>query len=148
MTAIAHTSPTVRLKEFHFPVSVGWLGERRVAASVHGKSPIEISPPPVFRGTDPTAWSPEDFFVAAAASCLAVTFTGLAGRAGLTYTSLNVDADGTAGQRPDGRFGFTGSSSDSRSKPTQPTPSRRACSPNRQNKPASSRRPSTCPSKP
>jgi organic hydroperoxide reductase OsmC/OhrA len=101
------TKAGVRPKEFHFPLSVEWLGERRVAARVHGKPPIEITPPPVFRGTDPSTWSPEDFFVAAAASCLAVTFTGLAARAGLAYTSLKVDADGIAGQRPDGRFGFT-----------------------------------------
>jgi len=107
MTAIAHASATVRPKEFHFPVSVEWLGDRRVAARVSGKSPIEITPPPVFRGTDPSTWSPEDFFVAAAASCLAVTFTGLAAGAGLNYTSLEVDADGIAGQRSDGRFGFT-----------------------------------------
>ncbi len=107
MTASAHTSATVRPKEFHFPVSVEWLGERRVAAHVPGKPPIEITPPPVFRGTDPSTWSPEDFFVAAAASCLAVTFTGLAAGAGLNYTSLEVDADGIAGQRSDGRFGFT-----------------------------------------
>lgn len=107
MTAIAHTPATVRPKEFHFPVSVEWTGERRVAAHVQGKPAIEIAPPLVFRGTDPTTWSPEDFFVAAAASCLAVTFTGLAARAGLAYTSLEVDADGIAGQRSDGRFGFT-----------------------------------------
>jgi organic hydroperoxide reductase OsmC/OhrA len=58
-------------------------------------------------GQCPTTWSPEDFFVAAAASCLAVTFTGLASRAGLAYTSLSVDGDGAAGKRADGRFGFT-----------------------------------------
>src|SRR5204862_5963228 len=97
----------VRPQEFHFPVSVEWLGERRVAARVSAKPPIEIAPPPVFRGTDPSTWSPEDFFVAAAASCLAVTFTGLAARAGLAYTSLSVDGDGVAGKRSDGRFGFT-----------------------------------------
>jgi lipoyl-dependent peroxiredoxin len=107
MTATAHTTATVRPKEFHFPLSVEWLGERRVAARVAGKPAIEITPPPVFSGTDPATWSPEDFFVAAAASCLAVTFTGLAARAGLTFTSLKVDADGIAGQRSDGRFGFT-----------------------------------------
>jgi organic hydroperoxide reductase OsmC/OhrA len=61
----------------------------------------------VFRGTDPTTWSPEDFLVAAAASCLAVTFTGLAARTGLVYTKLTVDGDGVAGMRSDGRFGFT-----------------------------------------
>ena len=107
MATTAGTTTTVRAKEFHFPVSVEWLGERRVAARVSAKPPIEIAPPPVFRGTDPSTWSPEDFFVAAAASCLAVTFTGLAARAGLTYSSLKVDADGVAGMRTDRRFGFT-----------------------------------------
>jgi organic hydroperoxide reductase OsmC/OhrA len=97
----------VRPKEFHFPVSVEWIGERRVTANVEGKQPIEITPPPVFRGTDASTWSPEDFFVGAAASCLAVTFTGLAARAGLGYTALAVNGDGVAGKREDGRFGFT-----------------------------------------
>jgi len=107
MSAIAAARPKVRPKEFHFPLSVEWLGERRVAARVEGKPAIEITPPPVFRGTDPATWSPEDFLVAAAASCLAVTFTGLAVRAELAYTSLGVDGDGVAGMRADGRFGFT-----------------------------------------
>jgi organic hydroperoxide reductase OsmC/OhrA len=107
MSATASSRAAVRPKEFHFPLSVEWIGERRVAARVAGKPVIEITPPPVFRGTDPSAWSPEDFLVAAAASCLAVTFTGLAARAGLNYTMLKVDADGVAGRRDDGRFGFT-----------------------------------------
>lgn len=97
----------VRPKEFHFPLTVEWTEGRRVAARVDGKDAIEIAPPPVFRGTDPTTWSPEDFLVASAASCLAVTFTGLAARAGLEYTRLDVDADGVCGMRGDGRFGFT-----------------------------------------
>jgi organic hydroperoxide reductase OsmC/OhrA len=104
MTTSARATATVRPKEFHFPLTVDWLGGRRVATHVEGKP---TTPPPVFRGTDPTTWSPEDLFVAAGASCLAVTFTGLAARAGLTYTSLKVDADGVAGTRDDGRFGFT-----------------------------------------
>ena len=104
---MAATSSVTCAKEFHFPVRVEWLGERRVAARVEGKPAIEITAPPVFRGTDPTTWSPEDFFVAAAASCLAVTFTGLAARAGLAYTSLSIEGDGVAGKRADGRFGFT-----------------------------------------
>jgi organic hydroperoxide reductase OsmC/OhrA len=107
MAATGSTRPAVRPKEFHFPASVEWIGERRVAAHVAGKPSIEVTPPPEFRGTDPETWSPEDFFVAAAASCLAVTFTGLAARDGLAYTKLKVDADGVAGMRDDGRFGFT-----------------------------------------
>ena len=99
--------PKVRAKEFHFPVDVDWLGGRRVAAHVEGKRPVNVTPPPVFAGTDPTAWSPEDFFVAAAATCLAVTFTGLAERERLDYESLHVGGDGVAGMRADGRFGFT-----------------------------------------
>jgi organic hydroperoxide reductase OsmC/OhrA len=97
----------VRPKEFHFPLTVEWVGGRRVAASVEGKQPVEIAPPPEFRGTDPSAWSPEDFLVAAAASCLAVTFTGLAERDGLEYRKLKVGGDGVCGLRGDGRFGFT-----------------------------------------
>ncbi len=107
MAASGSVTAAVRPKEFHFPLSVEWIGERRVAAHVDGKPAIEITPPPAFRGTDPTTWSPEDFFVAAAASCLAVTFIGLAARAGLAYTKLRVDGDGIAGMRTDKRFGFT-----------------------------------------
>jgi organic hydroperoxide reductase OsmC/OhrA len=70
-------------------------------------SGIEITSPPVFHGSDPTTWSPEDFFVAAAASCLAVTFTRVSPPAPLAYTSLSVDGDCVAGRRSDERFGFT-----------------------------------------
>ena len=98
---------TVRAKEFHFPLSVEWTGGRRVVAKVHGKAGIAVAPPPEFRGVDPATWSPEDFFVGAAASCLAVTYTGLAERAGLSYAGLEVHGDGVVGGREDGRFGFT-----------------------------------------
>jgi hypothetical protein len=57
MAAIPSTS-SVRPKEFHFPVTVEWLGEQRVAAHVEGKRAIEITSPPVFHGSDPTTWSP------------------------------------------------------------------------------------------
>lgn len=107
MTSVHAPASTVRPKEFHFPLTVEWRGGRRVAARIEGKAPIEIAPPPVFRGTDPATWSPEDLLVAAVASCLAVTFTGLAERAGLDCSRLAVAADGVCGMRRDGRFGFT-----------------------------------------
>jgi peroxiredoxin-like protein len=97
----------MRAKEFHFPLAVEWTGGRKVLARVEGKAPVEIATPPEFRGTDPDTWSPEDFFVAAAASCLAVTFAGLAEREGLHVEGLAVSGDGVASMRPDGRFGFT-----------------------------------------
>jgi organic hydroperoxide reductase OsmC/OhrA len=107
MATTAGTGPALRAKEFHFPLAVEWLGDLRVAARAEGKPAIELAAPPVFRGTDPTAWSPEEFLVAAAAACLAVTVSGLAARERLTYTRLKVDGDGVVGRRADGRFGFT-----------------------------------------
>jgi peroxiredoxin-like protein len=97
----------VRAKEFRFPLAVEWAGGRRVTVQVPGKPSLEVTVPPEFRGTDPETWSPEDLFVGAAAACLAVTFTGLAERAGLAYTRLSVAGEGVAGRRDDGRFGFT-----------------------------------------
>ncbi len=94
MSTLTRSRPTVRAKEFPFPVAVEWIGGRRVAVEVEGKHPVEVAPPTVFRGTDPSVWSPEDMLVAAAASCLAVTFTGLAERDGLTYKGLRVDGNG------------------------------------------------------
>jgi len=97
----------MRAKEFNFPVEVEWLGDTRVAARIDGKSEIETSSPPVFRGTDATIWSPEDFFVSAAASCLAITLQGIAARSGLALHALRVSGDGVVGRRDDGRSGFT-----------------------------------------
>ena len=93
-------------REFHFPASITWDGGRRTSARVEGKQAIGIAPPPEFRGTDPGTWSPEDFLTTAAASCLAVTITGLAERAGVPLRSLEVDGDGVVGKREDGHFGF------------------------------------------
>jgi organic hydroperoxide reductase OsmC/OhrA len=107
MTASVTSIASIRPKEFHFPVTVEWTGGRRVSAQVDGKHSVDAAPPVVFSGDDPSTWSPEDFFVAAAASCLAVTFTGIAERAGLGFDRLAVEADGVCGKRPDGNFGFT-----------------------------------------
>lgn len=96
----------VRHKEFRFPVQIDWDGGRRTTAHVDGKPPLGIATPPEFRGTDPDLWSPEDAFVAAAGSCLAVTIAALAERDGVALHDLSIDAEGIIGRRPDGRFGF------------------------------------------
>ncbi len=96
----------VRHKEFRFPVRVGWDDGRRTTAEVRGKPSVRIATPPEFRGVDPDLWSPEDAFVAAAASCLLVTIAGLAEREGLPLHALSIDAEGVVGRRDDGRFGF------------------------------------------
>jgi len=97
----------MRTKELAFPVAVGWEKGRLVRVRVAGKSDLAVMPPPVFdRNADPSVWSPEDLFSAAAASCLAVTITGLARREELPLRSLAVDAVGVVGRRDDGSFGF------------------------------------------
>ena len=99
-------SASVRPKLFRFPVDIDWDSGRRTRARVVGKQPLGIATPPEFRGTDPELWSPEDAFVAAAASCLAVTIAALAERDQLPLNHLSVHADGVVGRREDGRFGF------------------------------------------
>lgn len=95
-----------RHKEFRFPVKVVWDTGRRTSAIVDGKALLRIATPPEFRGTDPDMWSPEDAFVAAAGSCLAVTIAALAERERLPLHKLAVKAEGVVGRRADGRFGF------------------------------------------
>jgi organic hydroperoxide reductase OsmC/OhrA len=97
----------IRHREFRFPVHIEWEGGRRTTAEVDGKEPLTIATPPVFKGSDPDLWSPEDAFVVAAGSCLAVTIAALAEREQLPMHALSVSAAGVAGRRPDGRFGFT-----------------------------------------
>lgn len=96
----------VHYREFRFPVEIGWDGGRRTTARVHGKPPLQIATPPEFRGSDPHTWSPEDAFVAAAGSCLAVTIAALAEREQLPLRDLSINAEGVVGRRPEGRFGF------------------------------------------
>jgi organic hydroperoxide reductase OsmC/OhrA len=96
----------VRHKEFRFPVEIAWDGGRRTTARVAGKPLLGIATPPEFRGSDPELWSPEDAFVAAAGSCLAVTIAALAERDKIELQDLTVRAEGSVGRRPDGAFGF------------------------------------------
>jgi thioredoxin len=99
-------TPAIRHKEFRFPVAVAWDEGRLTTARVAGKQPLRIATPPEFRGTNPDVWSPEDAFMGAVASCLAVTIVAIAERDELPLTGLSVHAEGFVGRRADGRFGF------------------------------------------
>ncbi len=93
-------------REFRFPVQIDWQGGRRTSVRIDGKQPLAVATPPEFKGTDPHLWSPEDAFVAAAASCLTVTIVALSERERLPLHGLDVRAEGVVGRREDGRFGF------------------------------------------
>jgi uncharacterized OsmC-like protein len=106
MAAAPNTS-SVRPKEFHFP------GNSRMARRAACRRPRGGQAGDRDHLTTGLPWQrphhleSRRLLVTATASCLAVTFTGLASRVGLAYTSLSVDGDGVAGKRADGRFGFT-----------------------------------------
>ena len=93
-------------KTLQFPVSIDWMGGRLVRAAVAGKETIPIATPPEFKGTDEGVWSPEDFLVAAAASCFTVTFLAVAERRGIAVHDVAVDAVGRMGIGEDGKLGF------------------------------------------
>jgi len=95
-------------REHRFPVSIDWTAGRLVRASVPGKDIIEIATPPEFKGTNPDVWSPEDFLVAAAASCFTVTYLAVAEHRGVAVHDVAVDGVGRMGIGLDGRLGFLG----------------------------------------
>jgi len=105
-TRSSRSGRTRRAREYRFPVEIEWAGGRRTVVLVHGKEPLVIATPPEFKGSDPEAWSPEDAFVAAAGSCLAVTIAALAEHRRLPLRGLVVRAEGVVARRDDGRLGF------------------------------------------
>lgn len=92
-------------KDFRFPVSVVYEGERLASATAPDLEPITVAVPPEFHGPG-GRWSPEQLLVAAAASCYAVTFAAVAERRGIPVHSLSVTGTGHVGHRDDGRMGF------------------------------------------
>jgi organic hydroperoxide reductase OsmC/OhrA len=94
------------MSNFTFPVEILWPGGKRVIASVAGKPSVEIATPPEFKGNYPDQWSPEDFLVAAVASCYAVTLIAITGRSQIPLRALSISAEGTVGREDKEPFGF------------------------------------------
>lgn len=66
---------------------------------------LAFSAPPEFHG-QPGHWTPEHFFVSAAASCYLSTFSGGAEVSGLKFVSLELEAEGFLG-KDEGGWRFT-----------------------------------------
>ena len=93
-------------KDFRFGVDASPLPRRRVRLAAAGKPPLEVAAPPEFRGGTPGMWSPEDFLVAAVASCFVLTFDSVAAQRGLESYRLAVEGVGHVSRRAEGRLGF------------------------------------------
>jgi peroxiredoxin-like protein len=64
-----------------------------------------FSAPPEFQG-DPGFWSPEDFLVAAAASCFVTTFRAIAEFSKFEAAALEISVEGVV-EKGDGGYQFT-----------------------------------------
>jgi organic hydroperoxide reductase OsmC/OhrA len=86
--------------QHRFEARLTWRkGGEGVAAGNHrvelaGRPPLEMSAAPQYRG-DPSRLNPEELFVAALASCQALTYLALAGRAGVDVLAYEDRAEGT-----------------------------------------------------
>jgi len=77
-----------------YEADVRWSGERRGSLSVGTKINLEVSTPTEFGGP-PGLVSPEDLFVAAAASCYLTTFLAMADKARASFVSFSCRAEAT-----------------------------------------------------
>ena len=86
-------------------VSARWDSGRNGVVTVPGIEPtIRFSSPPEFRG-QAGLWTPEDFLLAAVASCFVVTFYALAERSKVDFGNLDLSVEGKLGML-EGRLAF------------------------------------------
>src|SRR5207302_9507560 len=93
--------------EAHHEYRVNAFGAGGRNGVVHAEgvlSCISFSAPPELLG-EPGRWTPEHFLVAAVASCFVSTFSGIAEKSRLGFSSFNLDAEGVLGNEDGiGRF--------------------------------------------
>jgi organic hydroperoxide reductase OsmC/OhrA len=105
-------------KDHHYKVSIKWTGNLGTGTSnykgysrnhliqVEGKSPIESSSDPAFRG-DPNRYNPEEMMVAALSSCHMLWYLHFCAEAGIIVTSYIDHAEGTMVEDQSGSGRFT-----------------------------------------
>lgn len=85
-------------KEYVYGVkasSTGFLSGVAVAEEIQPS--IAFTAPPEFQG-EAGHWTPEHFFVAAVASCVISTFSGMARASKFDFLSLEIEAEGILGK--------------------------------------------------
>ena len=78
----------------HYRVSARGGASGRVVVEHEGVEPPETASPREFDGPG-DAWSPEALLVAAIADCFILTFRAVARAAGMEWSALDVDIEGT-----------------------------------------------------
>ena len=105
-------------KAHEYEVQVTWAGNNGTGTStyrgysrahviaVKGKTPIEGSSDPSFRG-DPTRWNPEELLLASLSACHKLWYLGLCAEAGVVVVAYEDKAQGTMVEESDGAGQFT-----------------------------------------
>jgi len=94
-----------RYKSFTYRTSTEWSQDRQGTLRSEGKTAVEISSPPEFKGVD-GIWSPEDLFVAAAEICTMTTFLSFGERKNIPLISYRSSAEGLL-EFVEGKYQFT-----------------------------------------
>jgi peroxiredoxin-like protein len=88
-----------------YQVKIDWTHDRVGNLTVEGKPSIQISAPPEFDGPEGII-SPEDLFVAAAASCFLTTFITFTKKMHIEFQKFLCEGNGTL-ERVEKGFQFT-----------------------------------------
>lgn len=86
-----------------YPVSVRWTGGKQGAASAPGLPGIEVGSPPEFGGPG-GRWTPEHFYVGAAAACWLTTFLAVAELSKLDFAGVEISGEGFIEKGEDRRY--------------------------------------------
>lgn len=84
-----------------FRTTYQWQHDNIGTVHLEDRAPLEVAPPPAFRGPK-GYWSPEDLFVSAVETCLFLTFLGLVKRSDLTLMDYSSEAVGVLERTDDG----------------------------------------------
>jgi organic hydroperoxide reductase OsmC/OhrA len=92
--------------QFQYVVNSHWaLGERGFTRAEGAERAIEFSAPPEFNG-EPGFWTPEQFLLAAVASCFITTFQAIAGFSKFEPLALDITVHGHL-SKSQGGYDFT-----------------------------------------
>lgn len=97
--------PIKKFKTFTYHTEVEWKSDRQGVVRSEGKSDIDITSPPEFKGI-PGVWTPEDMLVGAVEICQMSTFLAFGTRKGIPLKSYKSSAEGLL-ENVDGKYRFT-----------------------------------------
>jgi peroxiredoxin-like protein len=89
-----------------FHLNLEWTGQRAGQLTAEGLVPLQVAPPPEFKGPG-GQWTPEHLLVAATASCLMTTFLAIAEISKLAVSSFRMESYGRLEKLPEEGYRFT-----------------------------------------